>query len=54
MLNYVRLPLINNKNLVTEIKYSGFFDMERIFEAIQFKLAKEVIPSKDLERDMRF
>ncbi len=28
--------------------------MERIFEAIQFKLAKEVIPSKDLDKEIRF
>jgi hypothetical protein len=36
LLKYVRLPLINMKQLVTEIKFSGYFDDQLIFEALQF------------------
>jgi hypothetical protein len=34
MLKHVRLPLINMKQLVTDIKFSGFFDDQSIFEAL--------------------
>ena len=34
LLKYVRLPLINMKQLVTEIKFSGYFDDQAIFEAL--------------------
>ena len=34
MLKFVRLPLINMKQLVTNIKFSGFFDDQAIFEAL--------------------
>jgi len=43
LLQYIRLPLINPKSLVTDIKFSGFFEDNRIFEAMQFKLAKEAL-----------
>lgn len=36
MLKFVRLPLMNMKQLVTDIKFSGFFDDQAIFEALQF------------------
>lgn len=35
----VRLPLINVKKLVTDVKTSGYFDDEKIFRGIQFKVA---------------
>jgi len=34
MLNFVRLPLMNMKQLVSDIKFSGFFDDQAIFEAL--------------------
>ena len=34
MLKYVRLPLINMRQLVTDIKFSGYFDDQAIFEAL--------------------
>jgi hypothetical protein len=34
MLKHVRLPLINMRQLVTDIKFSGFFDDQAIFEAL--------------------
>ena len=34
LLKLVRLPLINIKSLVTDIKFSGFFEIDKIFEAI--------------------
>ena len=34
MLKFVRLPLINMKQLVTDIKFSGFFEDQAIFEAL--------------------
>jgi hypothetical protein len=34
MLNFVRLPLINMKQLVADIKFSGFFEDQAIFEAL--------------------
>ena len=43
LLQHIRLPLINMKTLVTDIKFSGFFEDQRIFEALQFKVAKEVL-----------
>jgi len=54
LLKYIRLPLINVKTLVTDIKFSGFFDDHRIFEAIQFKVAKEVLNKSDIETYNRF
>jgi hypothetical protein len=36
MLKFVRLPLINMRQLVTDIKFSGYFDDQAIFEALQF------------------
>lgn len=54
MLKLIRLPLINTKNLVTDIKFSGFFESESIFEAIQFKVAKEVLDKKLIEKSPNF
>jgi len=34
MLKYVRLPLMNMKQLVTDVKFSGFFNDQAIFEAL--------------------
>ena len=34
MLKHVRLPLINMRQLVTDIKFSGFFEDSAIFEAL--------------------
>lgn len=42
MLKFVRLPLMNMKQLVTDIKFSGFFDDQAIFEALQFQVARDV------------
>ena len=36
LLKFVRLPLCNMKQLVTNIKFSGFFEDQVIFEALQF------------------
>lgn len=47
MLKFVRLPLINMKQLVTDIKFSGFFDDQSIFEALQFQVAQEVIENQN-------
>lgn len=54
MLKFVRLPLINMKQLVTSIKFSGFFDDQAIFEALQFQVAKEVLASSRLESDIKY
>jgi len=54
LLPLLRLPLINIKNLATEIKFSGFFNYESIFEAIQFKTAQEVINKQELDAQTRF
>ena len=43
LLTFVRLPLCNMKQLVTNIKFSGFFEDQVIFEALQFQVAKEVL-----------
>lgn len=43
LMNHIRLPLINLKTLITDIKFSGFFEDSRIFEALHFKHAKEVL-----------
>jgi len=34
MLKHVRLPLINMRQLVTDIKFSGYFEDQSIFEAL--------------------
>lgn len=34
LLSHIRLPLIQMKSLITEIKFSGFFDDQKIFEAL--------------------
>lgn len=54
MLNFVRLPLINMKQLVTDIKFSGFFEDQSIFEAIQFQVARNVIYAEKLRTDIKF
>lgn len=54
MLNFVRLPLINMKQLVTDIKFSGFFEDQSIFEAIQFQVARDVINAEKLRTDIKF
>ncbi|CDW84708.1 kelch-like protein 38 [Stylonychia lemnae] len=54
LLNHIRLPHINNKLLVTDIKFSGFFEDQKIFEALQFKLAREVISKYELECNPKF
>ena len=42
------------KTLVTDIKFSGFFEDQRIFEALQFKVAKEVLNKFEVEQSSRF
>ena len=54
MLKFVRLPLINMKQLVTNIKFSGFFEDKTIFEALQFQVAKEVLSGERLENDIKY
>ena len=48
LLKFVRLPLCNMKQLVTSIKFSGFFEDQVIFEALQFQVAKEVLTDEKL------
>lgn len=54
MLKFVRLPLINMKQLVTDIKFSGFFDDQSIFEALQFQVAKDVLVKQDMLNSPKF
>ena len=54
MLKFVRLPLINMKQLVTDIKFSGFFEDQAIFEALQFQVAQEVLSEEKLQKDTKF
>lgn len=49
MLKHVRLPLINMKQLVTDIKFSGYFDDQAIFEALQFQVAAQVLSATKLQ-----
>jgi hypothetical protein len=48
MLKYVRLPLINMRQLVTDIKFSGYFEDQAIFEALQFQVAQNVLKAEKL------
>lgn len=48
MLRHVRLPLINMRQLVTDIKFSGHFEDSLIFEALQFQVAQGVINAEKL------
>jgi len=34
LLNHIRLPLIKNKLLLSDVKFSGFYDSEKIIEAL--------------------
>jgi hypothetical protein len=40
---FVRLSQLDVKTLVTDIKTSKIFEDDRIFKAIQFNVAKEVL-----------
>jgi hypothetical protein len=51
MLAFVRLPLMNMKQLVTDIKFSGYFEDKAIFEALQFQVAREVL---ERTNDLKF
>ena len=44
LLKFIRLPLISIKSLVTEIRSSGYFTDDAIFEALRFKTAPEEFP----------
>lgn len=50
----MRLPLMNMKQLVTDIKQSGFFDDQAIFEALQFQVAREVLDREKVMTDIKF
>lgn len=54
MLKFVRLPLINMKQLVTNIKFSNFFEDKDIFEALQFQVAKDVLSQTKLDSDIKY
>lgn len=41
------------KKLVTDIKFSGIFDDDLLFKAIQYNVAREVLDAETL-RDVRF
>lgn len=54
LIKTIRLPLISVKNLVTEVKLSGYFDDSHIFEGIQFKVAPEILSKELVEQQERF
>jgi len=39
---------------VTDIKFSGFFDDQAIFEALQFQVAQEVLQTEKLLNENKF
>jgi hypothetical protein len=53
-LTHIRLPLITVRDLVSEIKISGFFNDTDIFEGIQFKVYPEILPKKDVQNQTKF
>ena len=54
LLKTIRLHLISVKNLVSDVKLSGNFQDSDIFEAIQFKVAPEVLSVKDSKTANKF
>lgn len=54
MLLHIRLPLISVKHLAAEIKLSGYFNDQHIFEGIQFKVAPEILSKTDVEHKIKY